>query len=84
MLNGITSAEASGNTPEQTIQDLIPAATGIVNNVMQAKGASVNIDPTQLETALSQMASALSALAGAVTPTSTSAAPASSASVPTA
>ena len=48
VLNGVTSAEQSGNTTEQTIQDLIPAATGIVNSVMQAKGASVSINPAQL------------------------------------
>ena len=73
VLNGVTSAEQSGNTTEQTIQDLIPAATGILNSVMQAKGASVGVNPAQLSSALTQMASALSSLAGSVTPASTAA-----------
>ena len=78
VLNGITNAEQNGNTTEQTVQDLIPAATGIINSVMQAKGATVNVNAGQLSSALTQMASALSALAGSVTSTS-SAAPASAA-----
>jgi hypothetical protein len=81
VLNGVTSAEQSGNTVEQTVQDLLPAATGIVNTVLQAKGASVNIDPGQLSSALSQLAGALSTLASSVTPVaSTSSAPASTGS----
>ena len=74
VLNGVTSAEQSGNTPEQTVQDLIPAATGILNSVMQAKGANVSINSAQLSTALTQMASALSSLAASVTPASASSA----------
>jgi len=77
VLNGITSAEQSGNTTEQTVQDLLPAATSIVNTVLQAKGASVTIDPAQLSNALTQLASAMSLLAGAVKPAAS--APAASA-----
>jgi hypothetical protein len=77
VLNGITSAEQSGNTTEQTVQDLLPAATSIVNTVLEAKGASVNIDPTQLSNALTQLAAGLASLAASVTPAA--AAPASSA-----
>ena len=79
VLNGVTNAEQTGNSTGQTIQDLIPAATGILNSVMQAKGASVAIDPAQRSTALAQMATALGSLAGSVTPASTASGAASAA-----
>ena len=73
VLNGITKAEQGGNTTEETVLVLLPAATAIVNAVLQQRGASVTINSGQLSTALSQIAAGLSSLANSVTPAASTA-----------
>ena len=77
VIHAVTEAEQTGGTGAQkreaALQAVLPAATGVVNAVLQAKGANASVNSTQLSTAVGSLIDGTVALLNSVQHTGTTA-----------
>jgi molybdopterin biosynthesis enzyme MoaB len=83
VIHAVTEAEQTGGTGPQkreaALQAVLPAATGVVNAVLQAKGASASVNSTQLSTAVGVLIDGTVALLNSIQHTGAAAAAATGA-----
>jgi hypothetical protein len=70
VVNAVTQAEQAGGSgaakKAAVIKSVLPVASGVVAATLQARGASANIDPNQLSTAIGGLVDGVVALMNAV------------------
>jgi hypothetical protein len=70
VVNSVVQAEQTGGTgaakKTQVVKDVLPAATAVINAVLQAKGTNVGLNSAQLNTAVGSLVDGVVALMNSV------------------
>ena len=70
VVHSVTQAEQAGGTgvqkKAQVMQDVLPAATGVVNAALQARNVNTQLNSTQISTAVGSMVDSVVALMNSV------------------